>query len=40
VTTLPDVVDGIHPFTLPPGTRRPVEVAAGKDSFVDVVTAR
>jgi arginine deiminase len=39
VTTFPDIADGIHPFTLRPGDKTPVDVTAEKDSFVDVVTA-
>ncbi|QQQ80119.1 arginine deiminase [Saccharothrix sp. 6-C] len=35
VTTFPDIVDGIHPFTLRPGD--PIEVTEEKQSFVDVV---
>jgi arginine deiminase len=37
VTTFPDIVDGIHPFTLRPGDKEPVEVTEEKLSFVDVV---
>ena len=39
VTTFPDIADGIHPFTLRPGDKTPVDVIAEKDSFVDVVAA-
>jgi arginine deiminase len=39
VTTFPDIADGIHPFTLRPGDKTPVDVTAEKDSFVDVVAA-
>ena len=39
VTTFPDIVDGIHAFTLRPGDKAKVEVTAEKDSFVDVVAA-
>ncbi|MEU4744928.1 arginine deiminase [Actinosynnema sp. NPDC023658] len=35
VTTFPDIVDGIHPFTLRPGD--PIEVTEEKLPFVDVV---
>ncbi|MFE9747781.1 arginine deiminase [Saccharothrix saharensis] len=35
VTTFPNIVDGIHPFTLRPGD--PIEVTEEKQSFVDVV---
>ncbi|MCE6995557.1 arginine deiminase [Saccharothrix sp. S26] len=35
VTTFPDIVDGIHTFTLRPGD--PIEVTEEKQSFVDVV---
>src|SRR5262249_487673 len=37
VTTFPEIVDGIHAFTLRPGDKSKVEVTAEKDSFVDVV---
>jgi arginine deiminase len=38
VTTFPDIVDGIHAFTLRPGDKTEVEVTDEKDSsFVDVV---
>ena len=37
VTTYPDIVDGIHTFTLRPGDSAAIEVTAEKDSFVDVV---
>src|SRR5215475_888060 len=37
VTTFPEIVDGIHPFTLRPGDKFKVDVTAEKDSFVDVV---
>ena len=39
VTTFPEIADGIHPFTLRPGDKTPVEVTAEKDSFADVVAA-
>ena len=39
VTTFPDIADGIHPFTLRPGDKTPVDVTAEKDSFIDVVAA-
>ena len=39
VTTFPEIVDGIHTFTLRPGDRTEVEVTVEKDAFVDVVTA-
>ena len=39
VTTYPDIVDGIHTFTLRPGDKAAIEVTAEKDSFVDVVAA-
>ncbi len=40
VTTFPDIVDGIHAFTLRPGDKTEVEVTDEKDSsFVDVVAA-
>jgi len=39
VTTFPEIVDGIHTFTLRPGGKAPVEVTAEKDGFVDVVAA-
>jgi len=39
VTTFPDIADGIHPFTLRPGDKTPVDVTAEKDSFTDVVAA-
>jgi arginine deiminase len=40
VTTFPDIVDGIHAFTLRPGDKTEVDVTDEKDSsFVDVVTA-
>ena len=35
VTTFPNIVDGIHPFTLRPGD--PIEVTEEKQPFVDVV---
>ncbi|MFI9009892.1 arginine deiminase [Actinosynnema sp. NPDC053489] len=35
VTTFPDIVDGIHAFTLRPGD--PIEVTEEKQSFLDVV---
>jgi arginine deiminase len=37
VTLYPDIVDGIHTFTLRPGDKEPVEVTEEKLSFVDVV---
>jgi arginine deiminase len=37
VTVFPNIVDGIHPFTLRPGDEDPVEVTEEKVSFVDVV---
>jgi len=39
VTTYPDIVDGIHTFTLRPGDKTAVEVTAEKDSFTDVVAS-
>ena len=39
VTTFPDIVDGIHTFTLRPGDKTNVEVTEEKDSFTDVVAA-
>jgi arginine deiminase len=39
VTTFPDIADGIHPFTLRPGDKTPVDVTAEKDPFIDVVAA-
>jgi arginine deiminase len=39
VTTFPDIVDGIHAFTLRPGDKTEVEVTDEKDPFVDVVAA-
>src|SRR5215469_7901791 len=39
VTTFPEIVDGIHTFTLRPGDKTEVEVTAEKDAFVDVVAA-
>ena len=39
VTTFPDIVDGIHAFTLRPGDKSQVEVTAEEASFVDVVAA-
>jgi arginine deiminase len=39
VTTFPEIVDGIHTFTLRPGDKTQVEVTAEKDTFVDVVAA-
>ena len=39
VTTFPDIVDGIHAFTLRPGDKAEVDVTDEKDSFVDVVAA-
>jgi arginine deiminase len=38
VTVFPDIVDGIHTFTLRPGDEDPVEVTEEKVSFLDVVT--
>ena len=37
VTAFPDIVDGIHTFSLRPGDIEPVEVTEEKQSFVDVV---
>jgi arginine deiminase len=37
VTTYPQIVDGIHTFTLRPGDKTAIEVTAEKDSFTDVV---
>jgi arginine deiminase len=37
VTIYPAIVDGIHPFTLRPGDKDPVEVTEEKLAFVDVV---
>jgi arginine deiminase len=37
VTAFPDIVDGIHTFTLRPGDKEPVEVTEEKLSFVHVV---
>ena len=39
VTTFPEIVDGIHTFTLRPGGKTQVEVTAEKDAFVDVVAS-
>jgi arginine deiminase len=39
VTIFPEIVDGIHPFTLRPGDKTPVEVTPEKDPFTDVVAA-
>jgi arginine deiminase len=39
VTTYPDIVDGIHTFTLRPGDTTAVEVTAEKDPFIVVVAA-
>jgi len=39
VTTYPDIVDGIHTFTLRPGDKTTVEVTAEKDPFIVVVAA-
>src|SRR5262249_54051594 len=39
VTTFPEIVDGIHTFTLRPGDKTEVEVTAEQDTFVDVVAA-
>jgi arginine deiminase len=39
VTTFPDIVDGIHTFTLRPGDRTEIEVTVEKDPFVEVVAA-
>jgi arginine deiminase len=39
VTTYPEIVDGIHTFTLRPGDKAPIDVTAEKDSFMDVVAA-
>lgn len=37
VTVFPNIVDGIHTFSLRPGDKEPVEVTEEKDSFLDVV---
>jgi arginine deiminase len=37
VTVYPDIVDGIHTFTLRPGDKAPVEVTEEKLSFLNVV---
>lgn len=37
VTAFPDIVDGIHTFSLRPGDSEPIEVTEEKLSFVDVV---
>ena len=39
VTTYPDIVEGIHTFTLRPGDTTAVEVTAEKDPFIVVVAA-
>ncbi len=39
VTIYPEIVDGIHTFTLRPGDKGTVDVTAEKTSFVDVVAA-
>jgi arginine deiminase len=39
VTTYPDIVEGIHTFTLRPGDKTAVEVTAEKDPFIVVVAA-
>jgi arginine deiminase len=39
VTTYPDIVEGIHTFTLRPGDKTTVEVTAEKDPFTIVVAA-
>jgi arginine deiminase len=39
VTTYPDIVEGIHTFTLRPGDKTTVEVTAEKDPFIVVVAA-
>jgi arginine deiminase len=39
VTIFPDIVDGIHTFTLRPDDKNTVEVTPEKDSFTDVVAA-
>jgi arginine deiminase len=39
VTTYPDIVDGIHTFTLRPGDKTTIEVTAEKDPFIVVVAA-
>lgn len=39
VTTFPEIVDGVRPFTLRPGDQSRVEVTAEKDSFTEVVAA-
>jgi arginine deiminase len=37
VTVFPTIVEGIHPFSLRPGDREPIEVTEEKTSFLDVV---
>src|SRR5262249_60987294 len=39
VTTYPDIVEGIHTFTLRPGDKTAIEVTAEKDPFIVVVAA-
>jgi arginine deiminase len=39
VTTYPEIVDGIHTFTLRPGDKTTIDVTAEKDSFIDVVAS-
>ena len=39
VTTYPDIVNGIHTFTLRPGDTTTIEVTAEKDPFIVVVAA-
>jgi arginine deiminase len=39
VTTYPEIVEGIHTFTLRPADKTGVEVTTEKDSFTDVVAA-
>ena len=39
VTIYPEIVDGIHTFTLRPGDKGTVDVTAEKTPFVDVVAA-
>jgi arginine deiminase len=39
VTTFPEIVDGIHTFTLRPGDKTDIDVTEEKDSFVDVVAS-
>ena len=39
VTTFPEIADGIHPFTLRPGDKTPIDVTEEKEPFTDVVAA-